>query len=114
MRRATTQKPGFFAKSGEDVKNIAETRFLGLSASGFTHSPKKPGFTKFFDCPTIRRGFKPPPHSESRLKTTQEKNLPVLFQRTSAMRQGIDSLPDRGAAGDSLADREMAHNFDRP
>jgi hypothetical protein len=48
MRRATTQKPGFFAKSGEDVKNIRETRFLGLSASGFTHSPKKPGFYQVF------------------------------------------------------------------
>jgi hypothetical protein len=50
MRRATTQKPGFFAKSRGDVKNIAETRFLGLSASGFMHSHQRNRvFTKFFD-----------------------------------------------------------------
>jgi hypothetical protein len=103
MRRVATQKPGFFAKSGEDAKNIRETRFLGLSASGFMHFHQRNRVLPSFST-APRSGGGSNPRLIAKVVGRRLKNLSVLFQRTSAMRRGIDSPADSG----------KAHNFRSP
>jgi hypothetical protein len=53
-QRVRIEKPGFCVKSGEDTKNIRETRFLGLCARGFMHFHQRNRVvTKFFDCDEV-------------------------------------------------------------
>jgi len=51
--------------------------------------------------PTVRQGLKPLPQSSSPLKRTEKKNFKLIspLQRTSAIRQGLQSLADWRVGG---------------
>ena len=76
----------------QGFQSLSDCRTVGLT--------DRPRSTNRVDraYPNIRRGLKSPSHSESRLKPTKNPDSTVTnfspLQRTSAMRQGFQSLSD--------------------